>query len=164
MLRQNPMTLFCLPCERPVQCDPMQDNSEVSCPDCGGALVEPHPDACVKCGGTRTPDGLLCLGCGRIEDDAAHGGPAARSGAKRLLTHLVAFGLGVALGWKVLTAIQTGLFTRGRLRHDILGSEEPIWFWVNVCLTGLGAALLVLGSIWSYRGGGKASISFGAGR
>jgi hypothetical protein len=157
MVRDDSPKLFCLPCERPVEPSSVDAGTDVTCPDCGGGLVGPHPDPCVKCGGARTPDGLYCLDCGRLDKSNASAEPRAKFTVQHLLSHAVILSLGVFLGWKVIVSIQSGVFTRAGWRHDILASEEPIWFWISISLNILGAALCTLPSI----GLGRSTLSRG---
>ena len=66
--------LFCLECERLVPHVGRDADVGDSCPDCGEELVDPHPDACVKCGGSVTPDGELCIDCGEWSGDSEDDG------------------------------------------------------------------------------------------
>lgn len=68
-------------------------------------------------------------------------------------------GLGLVLAWKAVISIQSGTMTRGGYRHDLVGSEEPIWFWVSVSLMGICGLLLVLSGLLSLLGVRGVSIS-----
>jgi predicted nucleic acid-binding Zn ribbon protein len=135
--------LFCPACERIVERGTSDGGKEPACPNCGGALVGPHPDPCPRCGGALAPDGQICVDCGTVIETSR----SPRSRGSRLASSLLVLVIGVLLGWKDVASVQSGVFTRGGWRHDIIRGDEPIWFWANVSLTGFGALLCLVAGL-----------------
>lgn len=160
MVNGSTSRLFCPACERVVERGAGDGGGAPACPGCGGALVGPHADPCPRCGGALTPDGEVCVDCGPVAETI--GRPGSR--ASRFLSSLVALGIGAWLAWKDVASVRSGVFTRGGWRHDILRSDEPVWFWVNVSGVGFFALLcfaMGLGMVFfAIRNRGSAEASF----
>ena len=140
----NPPVLFCTACEQPF--DPADFTAAPpQCPDCHAALVGPHPDPCRTCGGTVTPDGFMCVQCGPITQEIGDG----KARLKSLLKSFFVGALGVFLLWQAIYSVQSGVFHIARrfLSYDITRTEEPVWFWVNVSLTGVVAVVMLVSAV-----------------
>ena len=133
--------LFCTACAQPF--DPAEFAAGTpQCRDCHSVLVGPHSEPCPTCRGPVTPDGFMCVRCGPITQEIGDG----KARLKTLLKSFFVGGLGGFLLWQAISSVQSGVFRIARrfVSYNVVREDEPVWFWVNVSLTGIVAVLMIV--------------------